>query len=351
MRRAGRSFLRTATWPTTRSAARRKLPAVLSGPTAPASIEQELEAHRRTLTGYCYRMLGSGSEAEDAVQETMVRAWQAADRLEARAALKSWLYRIASNVCFDMLAGAQRRAVAMDLGPSSPADVALPSGLAEHAWVQPIPDGRVLPDDADPAELADARETLRLAFVAALAHLPARQRAVLVLREVLRWRATEVAELLEMSVPAVNSALQRARATLESLDLDPSGPTSVESDQAELLARYVDAFERYDITELVSLLREDASFSMPPYPVWLQGPEAVGAFMLGTGIGCKGSRLVPLSANGGPAAAVYHSAPDGSYTAWAIVLVEVSAGRIAGLHHFLYPKLFAAFGLPPRLEP
>jgi RNA polymerase sigma-70 factor (ECF subfamily) len=313
-------------------------------------IADELELHRRALTGYCYRMLGSGAEAEDAVQETMVRAWRASDRLAERAALKSWLYRIASNVCFDMLAGSQRRARPMDLSPASPADSALGDGLPEHAWVQPIADDRVLPASVDPADVADARETLRLAFVAALQHLPARQRAVLILCEVLRWRAAEVAELLETSVASVNSALQRALATLQTLDLDTSGPADVDADQQELLARYVDAFERYDITSLVALLHEDASFSMPPFPLWLRGPDEVAAFMLGTGIGCKGSRLLTTQANGCPAAAIYHAKPDG-YEPWAIVVVEQSGGRITALNHFLYPERFEAFGLPPRLEP
>jgi RNA polymerase sigma-70 factor (ECF subfamily) len=325
---------------------------VLTSPDAGPSLEAELESHRRALTGFCYRMLGSGSEAEDAVQETIVRAWRAADRLQAREALKSWLYRIASNVCFDMLQGAQRRAVPMDLSPSSDADGALGQGLPEHAWVQPIADARVLAPGADPAEVADARETLRLAFVAALHHLPPRQRAVLILREALRWQAAEVAELLETSVASVNSALQRARATLASLDLDldTSGPTPVDADQQELLARYVDAFERYDITSLVSLLHEDATFSMPPFPLWLSRAEEAGRFMLGQGIHCKGSRVLAIAANGGPAAAIYHPAPDG-YEPWAIVVVETSGGRIAGLHHFLFPHLFAEFGLPARLEP
>ena len=317
---------------------------------AGAQIEQELESHRRGLTGYCYRMLGSGSEADDAVQETMVRAWRAADRLEQRAALKSWLYRIAGNVCLDMLQGSQRRAQPMDLGPASAAESALGASLPEHAWVKPIADARVLAPEADPAEVADQRETLRLAFVAALQHLPPRQRAVLILREVLRWQAAEVAELLETSVASVNSALQRARATLEGLSLDASGPASgLGSEEQELLGRYVDAFERYDITSLVSLLQEDATFSMPPFPLWLRGPAEAGRFMLGQGIHCKGSRLVATSANGGPAVGVYHPAPDG-YEPWAIVVLELSGGRIAGLHHFLYPELFAEFGLPPRLE-
>jgi RNA polymerase sigma-70 factor (ECF subfamily) len=298
-------------------------------------------------------MLGSGSEAEDAVQETMVRAWKAADRLQARAALKSWLYRIASNVCFDMLQGPQRRAQPMDLGPASAADAALGAPLADSAWVQPIADARVLPTDGDPAEVAAGRETLRLAFVAALQHLPARQRAVLILREVLRWQAAEVAELLETSVASVNSALQRARATLAELDLDATdGPAAaVDAEQQELLARYVDAFERYDMTALVALLREDAEFSMPPFPLWVQGPESIVGFMTGTGAKCEGSRVLATSANGGPAAAIYNRAEDGGYAPWAIVVVETgSDGRIGGLHHFLYPELFAEFGLPPRLE-
>ena len=322
---------------------------VLTSRDAGASLEEELESHRRALTGFCYRMLGSGSEAEDAVQETIVRAWRAADRLQAREALKSWLYRIASNVCFDMLQGAQRRAVPMDLQPPSDADAALGHGLPENAWVQPIADSRVLAPGADPAEVAEARETLRLAFVAALHHLPPRQRAVLILREVLRWQAAEVAELLETSVASVNSALQRARATLAALDLDATGPPSVDAEQEELLTRYVDAFERYDITSLVSLLQEDATFSMPPFPLWLSDAQEIGRFMLGQGIHCKGSRVLTTAANGGPAVAIYHPAPDG-YEPWAIVVVEMSDGRIAGLHHFLYPELFAEFGLPGRLD-
>ena len=211
------------------------------------AIELELETHRRELTGYCYRMLGSGFEAEDAVQETMVRAWRGIDRFEGRSALRSWLYRIATNVCLDMLQGPQRRARPMDLGPSSTADSVLPAGLPESTWVQPVPDARVLPTDGDPAALAEARETVRLAFVAALQHLPPKQRAVLILREVLRWQASEVAELLGTTVVSVNSALQRARATLGSVDVDTTRTASVDPEQQELLARYVDAFERGEI--------------------------------------------------------------------------------------------------------
>jgi RNA polymerase sigma-70 factor, ECF subfamily len=323
---------------------------VLASPDAHTQIERELESHRRALTGFCYRMLGSGSEAEDAVQEAMLRAWRAADRLEQRAALKSWLYRIASNVCFDMLQGSQRRAQPMDMGPSSTADAALGDMLPEHAWIQPIADSRALPAETDPAAVVEGRETLRLAFVAALQHLPPRQRAVLILREVLRWQASEVAELLETSVASVNSALQRARATLDQLDLDTSGAPAVGSEHEDLLRRYIDAFERYDMSALVSILHDEAAFSMPPFPLWVEGPDQITAFMTGTGAKCEGSRLLPTWANGGPAAAIYNPAPGGGWLPWAIVVLDVSEGRIAGLHHFLYPELFAQFGLPARLD-
>jgi RNA polymerase sigma-70 factor (ECF subfamily) len=315
-------------------------------------VERELEAHRRALTGYCYRMLGSGSEAEDAVQETMVRAWKAQDKLQERAALKAWLYRIASNVCFDMLQGPQRRATPMDMGPASAADASLGDPLGEHAWVQPIADAKV---DAggDPAEVAASRETLRLAFVAALQHLPPKQRAVLILREVLRWQATEVAELLDTSVASVNSALQRARATLETLDLDSGdGIAAVDdADQADLLRRYVEAFEAYDMTELVKLLQADAAFSMPPFPLWITGPDDIVRFMQTTGAKCEGSKVLPTSANGGPAFAIYNPSEDGGYDGWALVVMETSGGRVSALHHYIFPELFAQFGLPRRLEP
>jgi len=318
--------------------------------TGVGAVDLDLESHRRELTGYCYRMLGSGFEAEDAVQETMLRAWRAADRFEGRSAVRSWLYRIATNVCLDMLRGPQRRARPMDLGPSSSADSHLAPGLPETTWVQPVPDAWVLPADGDPAELAASRDTVRLAFVAALQHLPPRQRAVLILREVLRWQASEVAELLDTTVVSVNSALQRARATLESVSADATRPLAADSDQQELLARYVDAFERYDITSLVSLIREDALFSMPPYALWLEGPLEISRWLLGTGIGCRGSRLLPTSANGCAAFGSYRPAGPGRHEPFAIQVIEVSGGRISGFHSFLYPELFAAFGLPSSLE-
>jgi RNA polymerase sigma-70 factor (ECF subfamily) len=249
-----------------------------------------------------------------------------------------------------MLQSAQRRAQPMDLGPSSDAGAPLGAPLVESAWVRPIADSAVLAPDSDPADVAAEKETLRLAFVAALQHLPPRQRAVLILREVLRWQATEVAELLETSVASVNSALQRARATIEELELDTSGPSQVsDAEQRELLAGYVEAFERYDITSLVKLLHDDAAFSMPPFPLWVRGPGQIHDFMLGTGAKCEGSRLLVTQANGGPAVAIYNPTDDG-YTPWAIVVLEMSGGTITGLHHFIYPELFAQFGLPPRLD-
>jgi RNA polymerase sigma-70 factor (ECF subfamily) len=319
-------------------------------PAIHADPEAELERYRRELTGYCYRMLGSGFEAEDAVQETMVRAWKGLDQFEGRSALRSWLYRIATNVCLDMVRGPQRRARPMDLGPSSPADTALGAPLAEHAWVQPVADARVLPTDGDPAEVAAAKDSIRLAFVAALQHLPPRQRAVLILREVLRWQASEVAELLEATVASVNSALQRARATLAAASVEAHRPTAVEPEQQALLARYVDAFERYDITALVTLLRDDAAFSMPPFALWLQGPAEISRWYVGQGIGCDGSRLVPVAANGSAAFGAYKPAGEGRWEPFAIQIIEVSGGRISGLHHFLYPELFAELGLPDHLE-
>ena len=249
--------------------------------TSTAVRPDELEEYRRELTGYCYRMLGSVFDADDAVQETMLRAWRGIDGFEGRSAARSWLYRIATNVCLDMLRSRQRRARPMDLGPSSTAESPIGPVLPEQAWVQPIPDGRVLPGDGDPAELAAQRDSVRLAFVAALQHLPARQRAVLILREVLRWQAAEVADLLDTSVASVNSALQRARATLAARDAAVSSPQPVSAGQQDLLARYVDAFQRYDIDSLVSLLHEDVIMSMPPYDFWLRGPANVARWFVG----------------------------------------------------------------------
>jgi RNA polymerase sigma-70 factor, ECF subfamily len=317
------------------------------------SVEQRLEQHRAELTGYAYRMLGSTFEAEDAVQETMVRAWKSIDRFEGRAALRSWLYRIATNVCLDALNGRQRRARPMDLGPAGSAEGEFNAGvLPEAAWLEPIPDSRTIAAEADPAELAASRETLRLAFVNALQHLPPRQRAVLILREVLRWQATEVAELLDTSVASVNSALQRARAQLADNDLTPDTPVApLDDDQRELLDRYVAAFEQYDMDALTSLLQEDATLSMPPFDLWLQGTDEIRAWFLGHGIDCKGSRLLPVNANGSPGFAQYRPSPQGGWEPWALQVLEISDGRIAHLNSFLdTQRLFPLFGLPARLD-
>lgn len=322
-----------------------------NAPTRPASaapFEAELETHRRALTGYCYRMLGSSFEAEDAVQETMVRAWRRVDGLQERAALRSWLYRIATNVCLDLLQGAKRRARPVDMGPASEPDGSLlGTPLGDSAFVGPVPDARL-----DPAEAADRRDTVRLAFVAALQHLPPRQRAVLVLREVLHWRAAEVAALLETSVPSVNSALQRARATLDALDLGAEATAERPDGEAEqrLLERYVDAFERYDVDELVTLLREDVEFCMPPFALWLRGPRDVAAWMLGPGIGCAGSRLRTTMANGRPAYGAYKPAEPGVWLPFSLTVLETDGERVTTVHNNLDPRLFPHFGLPERIE-
>jgi RNA polymerase sigma-70 factor (ECF subfamily) len=315
-----------------------------SDPTA-----SQLEAYRAELTGYAYRMLGSAFEAEDAVQETMVRAWRSLDRFEGRAALRSWLYRIATNVCLDMLGSRQRRARPMDLGPALTADNPLGAALPEDRWIEPIPDARAVPAGGDPAAVSELRETIRLAFVAALQHLPPRQRAVLILREVLQWQATEVAELLETSVASVNSALQRARATLAAKELDATEPPApMDDDQRALLDRYVDAFERYDMGSLTALLHEDARWNMPPYELWLQTHRDIEQWCLGPGIGCRGSRLVPTMANGSPAFGQYKPNPTGDgYVPWSLQVLELSEGRIAGITFFLdTDRLFPLFGLP-----
>lgn len=310
-------------------------------------VELRLERHRVELTGYCYRMLGSSVEAEDAVQETMTRAWRGYDRFEGRASLRSWLYRIASNVCFDLLEASQRRARPIDLSAAGTVDSPIGDPLPEATWIQPAPDSRVLAAEGDPAELAVERESVRLAFIAALQHLPPRQRAVLILRDVLRWEASEVAGLLETSVASVNSALQRARATLAARDLslaDPAPP--IDAAQRELLARYVEAFERYDVDSLTALLHEDATQSMPPYELWIRGRDDVLGWWLGPGAGCRGSRLVPVAANGSPAFAQFRPGPDGGYRPWAVQVLELAGGQIVDFTFFLdTARLFPLFGL------
>lgn len=323
-------------------------------PLPPAGeLEAHLEAHRVELTGYCYRILGSAFEAEDAVQETFIRAWRGYDRFEGRAALRSWLYKIATNVCLDMKGASQRRARPIDINPALSADNALGQPLPESAWIEPVPDDRAVPSGGDPADVAIARESIRLAFVAALQHLPPRQRAVLILRDVLRWRAEEVAELLDTTVASVNSALQRARATLATRDLVESDPTPalLDDEKQALLGRYVAAFEQYDMDALTSLLNEDARWSMPPYELWLQTHLDIRNWCLGPGIGCRGSRLLPVSANGSPGFAQYKPAPGGGWEPWSLQVLELDGGRIAGITFFLdTERLFPLFGLPARLS-
>jgi RNA polymerase sigma-70 factor, ECF subfamily len=307
-------------------------------------VGAELEQYRKELTAYCYRMLASPFEAEDAVQETMIRAWRAYDRFEGRSALRSWLYRIATNVCLDMLSGRDRRARPMDLGPAGAPVIENLNVPSEITWLQPIPDSHL------PEETAIERETLRLAFVAALQHLPPRQRAALILAEVLRWKASEIAELLETSVASVNSALQRARATIESHDMTQSQP--LEEVDRELLDRYVAAFQNYDIDALTSLIQEDATQSMPPFDLWLRGRDDILTWWFGPGIGCEGSKLIPVGAvNGSPAFAQYKPAENGGWEPWALQVLEVSGGRVVEFSFFLDTEaLFPLFGLPERLE-
>lgn len=311
---------------------------------------EDLEAHRRELTGYCYRMLGAGAEADDAVQETMVKAWQALDRFEGRSSVRSWLFRIATNVCIDMGRSPQRRARPMDLGPArDPDPVHLSDVLAEDTWITPAPDEHVLDVHGDPADVAAGRETIRLAFVAALQRLPARQRASLVLCDVLRWPATEVAELLETSVPSINSALQRARATMADADLADTPTEPLTDDQRRLLARFVDAFERYDMDALSRLMHDDVIQSMPPYAMWLRGRDDVLAWWAGPGAGCEGSKLLEGRANGCPAFAQYRVDPEGGHAPWGLQVLELSGDRIAGVHSFLDTEAFTRFGFPPHL--
>lgn len=309
----------------------------------------DLEQHRTALTGHCYRMLGSSADAEDAVQETLVRAWRSLDRFEGRSSVRTWLYRIATNVCLDALSNGSRRARPIEEGPAGSVDTPLESHERTH-WLEPIADARALPSDANPFELAVMRQSIRLAFVAALQHLPPRQRVALILTEVLGWSAAEVAQCLDMTTAAVNSALQRARATMGSRNLATLAEPQ-DDELSKLLDRYVDAFERYDVDELVATLRHDATFSMPPFTLWLQGPDSVRDWLLGPGVGCRGSRLIPVDACGSRGFAQYRpgEAP-GTYQAWSLIVLELSDGLISGWNGFLDTEtIFPHFGLPLRI--
>ncbi|MFE7650306.1 sigma-70 family RNA polymerase sigma factor [Streptomyces phaeoluteigriseus] len=318
-------------------------------------LDARLEKHRVELTGYCYRMLGSSFEAEDAVQDTLVRAWRSYDKFEGRSSLRSWLYRIATNVCLDMLNAGNKRARPMDLSESTPLARAALSPRPDNTWLEPMPDARVLPTVEDPAEAAVAKESVRLAFMAALQQLPPKQRAVLILREVLAWRASEVAELLDTSVASVNSALQRARATLaERADRSAEAAVSdpLDKEQQKLLERYVAAFEGYDMSALTALLHEDAVMTMPPFDLWLTGHDDIAGFMTTMGSACEGSRLLPVEVNGLPGFAQYKPDPEkGGFTPWAVQVLEISDGRLTGFHFFLdTERWFPLFGVPLHLE-
>ncbi len=308
-----------------------------------------LEDHRKVITGHCYRMLGSVVDADDAVQETMLRAFRSLDRFDGRSSLRTWMYRIATNVCLDALTDRSRRERPILAGPEGTVNDPLVEHPRTH-WLEPVPDARVLPTDADPAELAILRQSIRLAFVAALQHLPPRQRAALLLTEVLGWSAAEVAECLDTTVAAVNSALQRARGTLTTRNLETSG-AALSGEQSRLLERYVQAFGRDDVDALTALLRDDATLSMPPYALWLRGREAIRAWLLGRGSGCRGSRLVATAANGLPAFGQYRPGVDGApHQPWALAVLELSDEGIVAWNSFLDTQtLFPRFDLPPRL--
>lgn len=315
----------------------------------PVTDIADLELHRAALTGHCYRMLGSAFDAEDAVQEAMVRAWKALNRFDGRSSLRTWLYKIATNVCLDALSARSRRARPIEEGPAGTVDDELQTRPGAY-WLEPLPDARFLPSDANPFEAVALRQSTRLAFVAALQHLPPRQRAALLLNEVLGWSAQEVAATLEMSAAAVNSALQRARATLAAKNVSASAEPLSDA-QAELLEKYVDAFHEYDVDALVALMREDATLSMPPYTLWLQGPEAIRSWLLGRGNGCRGSRLIRTEACGSPAFAQYRRAADGSHHPWSLTVLELDGSRISAWNAFLdTERLFPLFGLPQTLE-
>ena len=317
-------------------------------------LEHRLEEHRVELRGYCYRMLASPADSEDAVQETFIRAWRGIDRFQGRASLRSWLYRIATNVCLDMLKSVQRRARPMDLGPAREPVAENLHTRPETTWLEPIPDSQLTTGSGDPAEIAVTRDSVRLAFIAALQHLPPRQRAALILAEVLQWSAVETAALLGTSVPAVNSALQRARATLADhrSNQQPTTTDGLNGADRDLLNRYVHAFEAYDIDALTTLIHQDATQSMPPYDLWLAGRDDIFTWWFGPGIGCRGSVMIPTStANGSPAYGQYKPAETGGHEPWALQVLELTDGTITELTFFLNtPTLFPLFGLPARLD-
>jgi RNA polymerase sigma-70 factor (ECF subfamily) len=317
-------------------------------------VTHDIDAHRAALTGHCYRMLGSPVDADDAVQETMLRAWRSIDRFDGRSSLRTWLYRIATNVCLDQLAGRSPRTRPLEMGPVGTTEDALVEMPRTH-WLEPVPDAHAIPADSDPHQDAVLRESIRLAFVAAMQHLPPKQRAALLLTQVLNWSAAEVGEALDLTTAAVNSALQRARATLAEKNMmrsvertSPYQPAALTTSQTALVDRYVAAFEAYDVSSLAALMREDATMNMPPYSLWLQGRDSIADWLLGRGIGCKGSRLVRTAACNAPAFGQYR---NGGAEPWALVVLELEGDAIVSSTFFLdTATLFPRFGLPMRLS-
>jgi RNA polymerase sigma-70 factor (ECF subfamily) len=304
---------------------------------------------RPELLAHCYRMLGSVHDAEDQVQETMIRAWRSYGEFEGRASLRTWLYRIATNACLRALENSSRRPLPSGLdGPSAYPEAPLAAARPEVPWLQPMPDALVSAGSADPAEIVASRQGMRLALIAALQYLPARQRAVLILRDVLRWRAAEVADLLGTTTAAVNGMLQRARARLEQAapDEDQIREPADPADRA-LLDRYATAFQNADITAVMQLLRDDAVFEMPPEPTWFTGRELIGRFLRSRVLSEPGRfRLIRTAANGQPALAAYLRDEDGGYRAHSICVLTIAGSRIARVASFNDPGLFATFGLP-----
>ncbi|MGW6704551.1 sigma-70 family RNA polymerase sigma factor [Streptomyces sp. NPDC054956] len=314
---------------------------------APGVVAEGLEEYRGELTGYCYRMLGSYAEAEDAVQEALVRAWRSTDRFEGRSTLRTWVYRITTNVCLDALAAGKRRALPMDLSGPSGGDTPPSPPQDSVLWVEPCPGG-------DPETAAATGESVRLAFVASLQHLPPRQRATLILRDVLGFSAREVADLHGSTVASANSSLQRARATLADRRGATDGPAaepSSDSVRQVLADRYATAFSRYDMEELNMLLHVDATLCLPPYAKWMRGTPDIHAWLTGPAIGCRGSRLVPTMANASPAFGQYRPHADGAgYVPWALQVVEFRDDRISGITAYRdTDRLFPLFGLPDHL--
>jgi RNA polymerase sigma-70 factor, ECF subfamily len=328
--------------------------AAVAGFTGVPEFAALADPYRRELLAYCYRMLGSVHDAEDQVQETMLRAWRSYDDFEGRSSLRTWLYRIATNSCLRALETRSRRPLPSDLSdPAADPYGALAAGRPDLDWLEPFPDALVTSGTADPAAVIGARSSTRLALIAALQYLPGRQRAVLILRDVLGWHAAEVAELLGISAAAANSALQRARARLAEAGLteDDLREPAEAADRA-LLDRYATAFETADVAALTELLRADAALEMPPQPYWFAGREQVLRFLQSRVLTTPGRfRLIATAANGQPAFAAYLRDGDGPYLAHAIQVLTVRSARVGRIVSFNDGRLLAAFGLPDRLGP